>query len=179
MQEVRRGWNDFEVEEEENREIAVRQLYAGLGPVAFLNAAMSLDYEADPTLVTEFLVQAAAAGQPVSVAIELSESLPGEPDPQRQAYLQYLRCLVLGSGPTPDAAVIQELQSLYQTADNAGVHAAAGWALRQHRRTMEELETLIAGETERQLTGSRDWYVSAAVTGQPAQAGVVAAPGFT
>jgi len=75
--------------------------------------------------------------------------------------------------------VIQELQSLYQTSDNAGVHAAAGWALRQHGKTMEELETLIAEKTENQLTGSRDWYVSAAVTGQPTQAGVVAAPGFT
>ncbi|MFM7922749.1 MAG: formylglycine-generating enzyme family protein, partial [Planctomycetaceae bacterium] len=82
-------------------------------------------------------------------------------------------------GPTPDAAVIQELLSLYQTSDNAGVHAAAGWALRQHGKTMEELETLIAGETEGKLTGSRDWYVSPAVAGQPAQAGVVAAPGFT
>ncbi|MFM7833794.1 MAG: hypothetical protein ACKPJD_18530, partial [Planctomycetaceae bacterium] len=63
--------------------------------------------------------------------------------------------------------------------DNAGVHAAAGWALRQHGKTMEELETLIAGETESQLKGSRDWYVSAQIAGQPAKAGVGAAPGFT
>jgi formylglycine-generating enzyme required for sulfatase activity len=183
LHSVQRLWQVYDGENDW-RKLAVQQLYVGLGPISFCHGALDVAEGGDTTLVTEFLVQAAAEASPARVASELAEILRQEQDPQQQAYLQYLRCLLLGACFAGDAAVtdeiLSELSSLYQTASDAGVHAAARWALRQHGKTLAELDADTATSTEAKPIPEKNWYVTAPVTSEQGEAsGAAAAPGLT
>jgi acyl carrier protein phosphodiesterase len=102
MQSVLRLWQLYDGENDW-RKLAVQQLYVGLGPISFCRGAIDGAKDGDTTLVTEFLVRAAAEASPARVASELAEILRQEQDPQQQAYLQYLRCLLLGACLTSDS----------------------------------------------------------------------------
>ena len=183
LHSVQQLWQVYDGENDW-RKLAVQQLYVGLGPISFCHGALDVAEGGDTTLVTEFLVQAAAEASPSRVASELAEILRQEQDPQQQAYLQYLRCLLLGACLAGDAAVtdeiLSELSSLYQTANDAGVHAAARWALRQHGKTLAELDADTATSTEAKAIPEKNWYVTAPVTSEQGEAsGAAAAPGLT
>jgi len=186
MQSVLRLWQLYDGENDW-RKLAVQQLYVGLGPISFCRGAIDGAKDGDTTLVTEFLVRAAAEASPARVASELAEILRQEQDPQQQAYLQYLRCLLLGACLTSDSVdsavadeILSELSSLYQTANDAGVHAAARWALLQHGKTLVELDADTATSSEAKLTPEKQWYVTAPVTSEQGESsGAAAAPGLT
>jgi len=183
LQSVLQLWQLYDGENDW-RKLAVQQLYVGLGPISFCRGAIDGAKGGDTTLVTEFLVQAAADDSPARVASELAEILRQEQDPQQQAYLQYLRCLLLGACLTGDGAVtdeiLSELSSLFQTATDAGVHAAARWALLQQGKTLVELDADTATSSEAKLTPEKQWYVTAPVTSEQGESsGAAAAPGLT
>lgn len=115
-------------DERKNYRLASRQLFDAVGRGLFALRAIELSADGDPTLVTEFVEDIRADGEPARVAAELAEYLEQVADWQQRGYLQYVRCLLLGSAAGPlDDSVRQELQALYQTADDGGVHTAAGW----------------------------------------------------
>ncbi|TWW09495.1 hypothetical protein E3A20_13760, partial [Planctomyces bekefii] len=183
LHSVQQLWQVYDGENDW-RKLAVQQLYVGLGPISFCHGALDVAEGGDTTLVTEFLVQAAAEASPARVASELAEILGQDRDPQQQAFLQYLRCLLLGSCRAGDTAVtdeiLSELSPLYQTANDAGVHAAARWALLQHGKTLAELDADTATSTEAKAIPEKNWYVTAPVTSEQGEAsGAAAAPGLT
>jgi len=181
LEAARQVLREFDYDDEieaENLNLAMKQLYVELGPITFLSEAIQ-DPE-DPTLATEFIVHSASARQPARVASDLHEFLMQEKDPHQKAYLQYLWCLLNGTDLTTDAAVTQELLSLYQTSDDSGVHAAAAWALRQRGEAIAELEEKLTNEPESTPEHSQDWYLSEPViSSQATQFGALEAERFT
>ncbi|MFN9039159.1 MAG: hypothetical protein ACK5YO_22875, partial [Planctomyces sp.] len=63
LHSVQRLWQVYDGENDW-RKLAVQQLYVGLGPISFCHGALDVAEGGDTTLVTEFLVQAAAEASP-------------------------------------------------------------------------------------------------------------------
>ncbi|MFM7168227.1 MAG: SUMF1/EgtB/PvdO family nonheme iron enzyme, partial [Planctomycetaceae bacterium] len=158
-----------------NRQLELRWLLLGLalGETTRLDAYCGA--KSDPSDTTELMVDLAKI--PIDVSW-LSEVLGDES--ALQPATRYVLCLVVGGLQGSGVAARATLEELYRTAGDAGTHGAARWALLQQGVSADHLDELIADRAEAEATGGkRDWYVSRPVAGQPAQPGVVAAPGFT
>ncbi|MFM8725602.1 MAG: hypothetical protein ACKON9_10815, partial [Planctomycetaceae bacterium] len=158
-----------------NRQLELRWLLLGLalGETTRLDAYCGA--KSDPSDTTELMVDLAKI--PIDVSW-LSEVLGDES--ALQPATRYVLCLVVGGLQGSGVAARATLEELYRTAGDAGTHGAARWALLQQGVSADRLDELIADRAEAEATGGkRDWYVSRPVAGQPVQAEVVAAPGFT
>jgi len=158
-----------------NRQLELRWLLLGLalGETTRLDAYCGA--KSDPSDTTELMVDLAKI--PIDVSW-LSEVLGDQS--ALQPATRYVLCLVVGGLQGSGVAARATLEELYRTAGDAGTHGAARWALLQQGVSADRLDELIADRAEAEATGGkRDWYVSRPVAGQPVQAEVVAAPGFT
>ena len=74
---------------------------------------------------------------------------------------RYVLCLVIGGLQGSGVAAQRTLEQLYQTAPDAGTHAAARWALLQQGLRGDELDKMIAERGEKAADApKRDWFVT-------------------
>lgn len=200
----RLGDFDFEGPDGKNFETAVWQIRRSLGSKQFLRRALALAREGDLTLVTELLASAEQQRSPLSFARtqparvphaghdanqmsereydQLVAMIPTDVRAVDRELFLYVWCLLLpGAETTSLLEDAEQVPSLYRSAADAGVHAAARWVLMNRGLTDHELEAMVRDCSEADAdAGKRDWYVTRPVTSREgAAAGVTAAPGFT